>query len=487
MTKICVSIVELDVEGAAQAARSAAEKGADLVEVRFDLMPSLPHDLSAFKKVEIPKIATLRTEAQGGRFGGKESTRQEFFQRALRSGFEMLDLEYGSPLMERRDKELRRAGVICSHHDFAGTPSAATILDLMIKASAAEALPKGAFAINSCKDLLAVAEAARMFSSTEKEFVLIGMGELGMLTRVSADSLGCAFTYASSEAGRETALGQLDLATMKRLASKRTVVGIAGDPVAHSLSPRMHEAAFLEADVPGIYLKFQVKQDELEDFFQVALEYDLRGFNVTIPHKEAVAPLLDRLAPSATQVGAVNTVLIEEGEFIGHNTDVHGVEMTFKESGVDPKGKKVLLVGAGGAARACCAYLYGAGAKVSIYNRTRGRAEDLCRSFRNCQAIDSDTLSDQYDIVINSTPVGMKGFPGGLPAPEHVLRPSQFVLDLVYTPPITPFLEAAERAGAATANGERMLLHQAIKAFEIWTGRTPSYATMSSALREVTK
>jgi 3-dehydroquinate dehydratase/shikimate dehydrogenase len=484
MTKICVSIVEPDVEGAMAAARSAKENGADLVEVRFDLMPSLPQDLSAFKQVDIPKIATLRPVAQGGRFAGKESTRLEFFQRALRSGFEMLDLELGSSLMEKRERELRKAGVICSHHDFEGTPSSATILDLLIRASSGDALPKAAFTIKNCKDLLTIAEAARMFSATEKEFVLIGMGELGALTRVCADTLGCAFTYASLEKGREAASGQLDLQTMKRLSSNKTVVGIVGDPVAHSLSPQMHQAAFLEVDIPGIYLKFNARQNELEDFLQVADEYGMKGFNVTIPHKEHVASLLDRLSPSAMQVGAVNTVVIEDGEFVGHNTDVHGVEMTFKSNEVDPKGKKALLLGAGGAARACMAYLSGAGAKVSIYNRTRSRAEELCRSFRNCQAIDFDTLTDDYEIIINSTPMGMRGFPAELPAPESVLRQGQFVLDLVYNPSSTPFIEAARRAGASTANGELMLVHQAMKAFELWTGISPSYAAMSSSLKE---
>ncbi|MDD1747927.1 MAG: shikimate dehydrogenase [Methanomassiliicoccales archaeon] len=483
MTKICVSIVEQDVERAVDSARRAAEQGADLIEVRFDLMDHLPDALSTFKELKIPKIATLRSDAEGGGFSGGDQAKQDFYSSALRSGVEMVDLELSSPLMGRRDRELRRAGVICSYHDFKGTPSAVKILDILINASAKETLPKGAFEVRSCQDLLSIAEAARMFTATEKEFVLIGMGERGMLTRVCADRLGCAFTFASLEKGKEAAQGQLDLACMRRLSSNKVVVGIVGDPVGHSLSPSMHNASFLEADVPGIYLKFHVPESELEDFFQVALDYGLRGFNVTIPHKEAISSLLDKRAPSATQVGAVNTVLIEDGEFIGHNTDVFGVEMTFNENGIDPKGKNVLLLGAGGAARACCAYLSGSGAKVGVYNRSRARAEELSRSFRNCQAIDLGANPERYDIVINSTPLGMKGFPNDLPVPEDVLARGQFVLDLVYNPPTTPLLEAAARAGASIANGECMLVHQAMKAFEIWTGRNPSKGTMLSALR----
>jgi shikimate dehydrogenase len=195
-------------------------------------------------------------------------------------------------------------------------------------------------------------------------------------------------------------------------------------------------------------------------------------------------PLLDRLAPTAERAGAVNTVVIEDGSLIGHNTDLHGVEMTFEENGVDPAGKGALLIGAGGAARACCAFLSGAGARVSILNRTRSRAEELARSFGGCRAIDPRSVPEgEFDIIVNCTPLGMKGFPGELPLPADALGPGKFVMDAVYNPPMTPLLEEARRAGAAIANGERMLVHQALEAFRIWTGRTSSYDVMSGALR----
>jgi len=483
--KICVSIVEEDVQRAAAAAVEASQGGADLVEVRFDLMPSLPHDLSAFKKLAVPKVATLRLASQGGRYAGSERARLEFYQLALRSGFDMVDLELGSALLDRRDKELRDAGVICSYHDLERTPPASEILHKLIEASSVEALPKAAFNVTRVQDLLSIADAARMFSSTEREFLLIGMGQLGELTRLRADGLGCAFTYASLSKGKEAAPGQVDLGTMRRLSESRTLLGIIGDPLSHTKSPAMHEAAFAETGVPGRYLSFPLKTEELEDFLQVAVEYDLRGFNVTIPHKESIIPLLDRLDPSADRVRAVNTVLIESGEFIGHNTDVHGIEMTFKESGIQPKGKRALVVGAGGAARACCAFLSSAGAKVSVYNRTREKAEALARSFRNCRTTDLDSISiDEHDIIINCTPVGMKGFPDEMSVPPAALREGQFVMDTVYNPPETRLLREAKARGAVVANGERMLVHQALRSFELWTAKVPSYEVMARAVRE---
>ncbi|MCU0861081.1 MAG: shikimate dehydrogenase [Methanomassiliicoccales archaeon] len=483
--RICVSIVEESVEGAARAVAEAKDGGADLVEVRFDLMPSLPTDLSPFKALDIPKIATLRTASQGGRFSGTERARLGLYQSCLRSGFDMVDLELGSPLLERRDRELRHAGVICSYHDHQGTPSPSSILERLVLASAKETLPKAAFQVRGAKDLLSIADAARLYSSTGKEFVLIGMGEMGELTRLRADRLGCAYTYASLAQGKEAAPGQLDLATMRSLSDDAPILGIIGHPLGHTLSPRLHHAALKEVGLGGRYLRLDVAPEELEDFLQVALEYDIRGFNVTIPHKEAIVPLLDRLDGSADKVGAVNTVLLQDGQLIGHNTDAHGVEMTFREMGVEAKGKKALVVGAGGAAKACCSFLSASGAKVSVYNRTRQRAEDLAKRFRGCRATDLESMTlERFDIVVNCTPLGMAGFPSGLPLPESVLGEGQFVMDTVYNPPETELLRVAKAKGALTANGERMLAHQALRSFSLWTGKDPGVEVMYRALRE---
>jgi 3-dehydroquinate dehydratase/shikimate dehydrogenase len=483
--KACVSIVEDSPEAAAEAAGLAVERGADLVEIRFDAMRSLPTDLSQFRDIDAPLIATLRPASQGGKYAGGDKERLPFFQSALRAGFEYVDLEQDSVILNVADRALRDAGLIVSHHDFAGTPRSAEILDILVNESARSDVPKAAFHVASIQDLLSIIDAARMFHATGKDCVLVGMGELGEITRVAHDRIDTAFTYASLEKGKEAAPGQVDIATMNRLKRDgRIITGVVGASLSHSLSPPMHNAAFRDLDLPGHYLKLTAQAEELEDLLEVAVETEMRGFNVTIPHKERIIPLLDRLDESAERVRAVNTVSLEEGEFVGHNTDVHGVEMTFKNAGVAPKGKKALVVGAGGAARAFCAYLSRQGASIEITNRTREKAVALAREFKARTVDPGEAAQKEYDIVVNCTPLGMKGYPSELPLSAAVFRPGQFVMDAIYNPAQTPFLAEAEKRGANVRNGAEMLIRQAMKSFEIWTGKVPSYQVMAAAFQE---
>jgi len=483
--RTCVSIIDNNPEEALNSAKLAEQRGADMVELRFDLMSPLPTQLGGFSSVHIPKIATLRLASQGGRYTRSEKDRLAFFQSAMKAGFHLIDLESSSPLWDRREKELRGAHLICSYHDFERTPSGGAILEMMVKASSGAAIPKAAFRVNEIKDLLSIIDAARMFSATGKEFVLIGMGELGEVTRVCADRIGSAFTYASLEKGREAAPGQVDLDSLRRLQDGKVITGIIGHPLSHSLSPAMHESAFLACGIPGRYLTFPVRGDELETFLQVAVEVEMRGFNVTIPHKESIVPLLDRLDPTAEAVRAVNTVVLEGGDAIGYNTDVHGIVMALKEHGVEVKGRKALVLGAGGAARAACAALAGQGARITVANRTRAKAESLAQRFKNIHAVPvEDAQRESFDLVINCTPLGMKGFPDELPISPVIFHEGQFVMDTIYNPPLTRLLQEAQKRGAQIANGESMLVHQALRSFEIWTGKVPPAESMARALRE---
>ncbi|MDD1743081.1 MAG: type I 3-dehydroquinate dehydratase, partial [Methanomassiliicoccales archaeon] len=312
MTRICVSIIEEAPEAALEAARKATGMGADMVEFRFDRMKQLPSNFDLFRRIQVPKIATLRTVQQGGSFNGSEQDRLAFFRSAIRAGFEFIDLEHDSPLLGRTDTELKGAKVICSYHDLNATPSAKAVVDILVRCAAQADVPKAAFMVGSVSALLELVDAARLFSFTEKEFSLIGMGELGELTRICAPQMGIGFTYASLERGKEAAPGQVDLKTMKWLAGERLITGIIGFPLSHTLSPAMHNAAFAALGLPGRYVVLPTQAHELETLMQVAVELDLRGFNVTIPHKQSIIPLLDRLDASAERVGAVNTVLIEE-------------------------------------------------------------------------------------------------------------------------------------------------------------------------------
>ncbi len=481
--KVCVSLVEDSVKEAVAAGLAAQERGADLLEVRFDRMAKLPDDLSPFRRLSVPRIATLRTVSQGGGSELGDEDRLRFFRRAIRIGFEYVDIESDSPLVRRMGRELKNTGVICSYHDFTGTPPLPDLLDALVSTASKGDLAKVAFQVNSVSDLLRLQEAARLFSATSNRFVVIGMGPLGEITRVLPASFGSAFTYASLEKGKEAAPGQLDVATLKALGDQPIITGLTGFPLSHSLSPAMHNHAFQALGVPGRYLLFPAQDEELEGLMGLVRDLRLRGLNVTIPHKSAVMPFLDSVDPLAERAGAVNVIVNRDGKLEGRNTDVTGLEKAMLAAGADPRGKDVLVIGAGGAARACCVVLERRGARIWVVDRTASRAQELARRFNGRVAGHADVTGMEFGMVINCTPLGMTGFPDELPVDPAVFRAGQWAVDLVYNPVATRFLTEAGERGARTLSGMEMLIYQAMDAFEAWTGQRPPYEVMAEGAR----
>lgn len=482
--RICVSIIESNIEGALASAKRALRAGADLLEIRFDHMNELPRDLSPFRTIPAPKIATLRPVDHGGKWNGDEDGRLSFLKRAMEH-FQMVDVELGTEVAERINPPAR-IRVICSYHDFRSTPSPQRIVSLLEAARDLGDVPKAAFMVNGPEDLLHLEEASRLEDGDrEEEKVLLGMGDLGSITRMRADLLGSAFTYASLSEGLEAAPGQIDIETMKWLGENPVITGITGFPLSHSLSPPMHNAAFKHLGIPGIYLTFPAEEGELSPLTDVIRRYGIRGMNVTIPHKEAIMEFLDSVDGIASKIGAVNTVVNDGSLLRGTNTDVVGIRKSFENAGMEVREKKVLVLGAGGAARSCCAFLCDAGAEVMVVNRTPSRALKLERDFPCVRVItEQEALEVEFDAVVNCTPLGMRGFPDVLPVTPEVFRRGQFVMDTVYNPPITRFMDEARKRGAKVLSGIEMLIYQAIAAFEIWTGSTPPYEVMARTVRE---
>ena len=483
MTRTCVAISEADAASALAVAQDALARGAECLEFRFDAMQTLPDDLSAFASLDVRRIATLREKDQGGAWDGPMEKKWEFLWRAAEAGFD-IDLELGHPLISRTHL-LKPSKIIVSYHDTKKTPVTARIIESLVECSARSDMAKVAYNVRTMHDLAQLVEATMYFSLTRERYTVIGMGELGAVTRVMAHRLGSYLAYAAPAAGRETAPGQLDMETMKWLGKEPVVTGIVGYPLEHSVSPQMHNAAFKASAVRGTYLKWVTMKDELEDLLDMVDALGVRGFNVTIPHKEDIVPLLDRIDPAAERIGAINTVVNEGGTLIGRNTDMVGVERTFERNGVDPKDKKALVLGAGGASRSVLSYLSSKGAEIDITNRTMGKAESLAKSFDGVSAVGKRVVEEkQYDIVVNCTPLGMKGFPQESPVAPHVLREGQFVMDTVYNPTVTPILAEASRKGAKAVNGKDMLIYQALASFELWTGKAADYDVMDRAFRE---
>jgi shikimate dehydrogenase len=259
------------------------------------------------------------------------------------------------------------------------------------------------------------------------------------------------------------------------------VYGLIGNPVGHSVSPPMHEAAYTERDLDARYVTFEPAEDALGLAVEGASALGVGGLNVTIPYKQSAVPLVDP-DPLAERIGAVNTIDFD-GEPTGHNTDAEGVTRAFEHHDVPLAGTAVVL-GAGGAGRAASFALADAGVTVRVANRTAGRAETLADDLSAATAhglTDLETLLAGADLLVNATSVGMESH--DTPVPRAALHADLAVLDAVYTPLQTTLLQAAASVGATTIDGAWMLLFQGVAAFELWTGREAPVTAMNRALR----
>lgn len=267
-----------------------------------------------------------------------------------------------------------------------------------------------------------------------------------------------------------------------KITGKTKVVGIIGLPVSHTLSPLMHNSLFSFLDMDWVYLPFEVRQEALQKAIFGLSALGSIGCNVTIPHKIEVMKYLTHIDEKAKRIGAVNTILFKEGEIFGFNTDGDGFTSSLKDAGFILKDKNVLLLGAGGAARAIAISLQDMGIKrLSIFDKERQKAEDLAGSIDNVDAICLDkveTLKD-IDLLVNATPCGMKDN-DPLPCDISLLHPEILVYDIIYKK--TSLLKEAEKRGAKIMDGMEMLIHQGALSFEIWTGIYPPIDVMRKAI-----
>ena len=270
------------------------------------------------------------------------------------------------------------------------------------------------------------------------------------------------------------------------------LIGLFGHPVSHSLSPRMHNAAFRSQGLDLVYLAFDVLPAQLCAAVEGLRALGMRGANVTVPHKEAVVPLLDEVDVLAERVGAVNTVVNEHGRLRGHNTDVGGFLAALRSilpSGA--AGSECVVLGAGGAARAVMAALVDEGARtIRVHNRTGERALTLCALARRwgpstCEAIDERQLAGALSaahVVVNATPVALGDAVKDFPFRVDTLHSGQVVVDLVYGSTTTALVEMARGKGAVAIDGREMLVMQAGEAYRLWTGLQPPVAVMRSSI-----
>ena len=279
------------------------------------------------------------------------------------------------------------------------------------------------------------------------------------------------------------------------ISGKSRVFCVLGHPIAHTMSPAMHNAALPAMGIDGVYVAFDVAPEQIGTAIEGLQALGVGGVNLTIPLKEAVLPYLDELSPEAGFIGAVNTVQFTKGRRIGHNTDARGFIASLRAGGAEPEGARVAILGAGGSARAVAVALAQVGAELVLLNRTAERAAALadrlnthvrpCARTASLETADLHRELARADILVNTTSVGMSPHADVAPLiPAEALHAGLFVCDLIYNPLETRLLAAARERGARTLNGVGMLAHQGALALEIWTGQTAPVSLMEATIRE---
>ena len=448
-----------------------AEELADVIEARFDCfdVAEVEKILANFPVAARPVLATFRSQEYGGSREISLEERERFWHAAPR--FELADIE--------PDMVGRVAGKkICSYHNFVGASIdlEATYEEL---AAAESDVIKIAVQTDDISECLPLWNLLKRSKTENRQFVPIAMGEAGKWTRILGLAYGAPMTYASLETGKEVAPGQIsaedlrDVYQVKELNEETEIYGVIGDPVKFSLSPYMQNAGFKAAGLNAVFIPLEVK--DLESFITRFLPesgLNIKGLSVTIPHKQAIIKYLDEIDETAQKIGAVNTVKIVDGKLYGYNTDAPGFIKPLKKAYGELSGKTAAVLGAGGGARAVIYALQKEDAKVTVFARDTAKADPLGEEFhmeiKNLQ--DADLKG--FDIVINTTPLGMKGkFEGQSPSINSQLSGVAAVYDLVYTPEVTPFIQKARTAGVPIIiGGAEMLVAQGAEQVKIWTG-----------------
>jgi 3-dehydroquinate dehydratase/shikimate dehydrogenase len=475
LPRLCVPVAAAQA-GEMIALAERAARSNSFLEFRLDHLsqpaaglPKLREFLAA--RPELIALATCRKKQSGGNFRGSVEAECAILAKAAQAGCQWVDLSLESA--ERAGmaalKQLRaRASLMISYHDYGATRHLAAV-ERRLRSLPAD-IYKGVWQAKRLEDNVKV---LRWGADLPAPRVAFCMGEAGQPSRILALQAGSPFTYAAAMEGAETAEGQFDVAALQRIyrieeINRATrVYGVTGHPVAHSLSPLMLNTAFRRASVNAVYVPLPARH--AEEALALAAELPLGGFSITLPYKTALLRALDGVDALARQVGAINTVVRSAGKFYGYNTDVAGI-LGPLENRTALERKKVLVLGAGGAARAAVFGLRSRGADVHICNRTPARARQLARAAGAKTILRRELAKTDFDILVHATPVGLFPKVRQSPLATEEIR-AGIVFDLVYNPLETELLRRARQRGAQVITGLEMFVAQGAEQFEIWTGK----------------
>jgi len=489
LPKVCLALASDDADEMVQTAESMARDN-PFVEFRLDYVKQPSSALPKIRRFlethqYVTAIATCRRVPNGGKFKGSLAAQLEILSKSAAAGCQLVDLELQSAAACKPDAISRlrhRAALILSSHDFRATRNLAQTLEKMLKISA------DFYKIVTTATTLSDNVAMMKFVQTESDkHALVGlcMGEQGIISRVLGVRAGSVFTFASVSDNQKTAPGQVSAQQLRstyrieQVDAATRIYGVAGDPIDHSLSPVIMNTALRRENVNGVYLALHAKT--LKDLIHCAREIPLHGLSITMPYKQAILAYLDNTDTHTSKIGACNTVVRgQDGKLYGFNTDAAGIVRPLEQR-ITLDGSKVLVLGAGGAARAAVFGLRERGAEVWILNRSATPAQKLARQAKARTIKRPDLAKVAFDVIINATPVGM-GNTRDCPLKDSEIQ-AKIVFDMVYDPVETRLLQIARAKGIHVIPGIEMFVHQAARQFEIWTGKP---APADEMLRSVT-
>jgi len=521
MTYLAVPISAQSTDQARRQIADAVSAGAEMLEWRTDYLDRLDRDsvaalvgaAKASIPASVPVIVTCRDSREGGVGNHPEALRIEVLLAASEAGADFIDLEYANFLQPQIGQKIRaalaarpRSRLILSAHDFEGTLADIRQLCRDIQQAFPDAIPKLVYTahhINDCFD------AFDLLHETKGDRIVLCMGQPGLISRVLARKLGSFVTFASLDEQAATAPGQLTVGTLKRLYrydridAATALFGVIADPVGHSLSPAIHNACFADRGMNRLYLPLLVQggEAEFDQFLDKILArpwLDFRGFSVTIPHKPSALKYVHAkggfVEPLADKIGATNTLILDPHaqnaaqRIRAYNTDYAGaLDAITAGMGIgrqDLRDVPVAVVGAGGVSRAIVAGLTDAGAKVTIYNRTVERAEELAADFGGKFAGLDKLPQVNAKLVVNCTSIGMHPRVDASPVPAEYLQPDMTIFDTVYNPAETLLLKQARQKGAKTIDGVAMFVNQAAAQFCLFAGESADTDLMRRVVLE---
>lgn len=498
MTHLCVAIFATSVEQVRRDTTAAAEAGADLVELRVDNIEDAQTIRQMVQASSLPAIVTCRPTWEGGHSTLSDSQRIALLRDGASGLAAYVDVELRAmPSIAAFSPQPReqRTGIIASSHDFTTRPDRLWNIVAELNASPAD-ISKIVWSARNIRDNL---EAFEILQNRSKPTIALCMGEAGVISRILARKFGAFLTFASLTSDGGTAPGQVSVSDMKRLyrwdaiGPETKVYGVVADPVGHSMSPAIHNAAFDAIHYDGVYLPLLVQgtYESFKAFMETFLAFErlhLSGLSVTIPHKQHALRYLrekgHRVEPLAEAIGAVNTIAISRDggriSLYGFNTDyaaiLDSITAALDIRREDLAGRRVAVIGAGGTGRTAVAALAKYGATVEVYNRTLERAEALAEEFNGKTGeVSAKPMEDLprggCSIYLNTTSVGMHPHTDVTPFgdAEPPFDTNTLVFDAIYNPTRTRLLELAEKVGAKTISGVEMFVRQAVGQFEAWT------------------